>query len=120
MGFTEDVSASTFDSHLEIPTSGDPNHNAMLTLTLRYRLTFADSTNQVPGVIVKRDNVFRAVDSDGFSHPLLDWDAKARSAFSTAFQRGMKIWNMKFVLITPRDYSGLDFPHPKPGYRVRP
>ena len=46
MEFLDDVfNNATFDSHLEIPTSGDPNHNAMLTIVLRYKLDFADSKN---------------------------------------------------------------------------
>src|SRR5262249_58807491 len=50
--FIEDIpDPSTFDSHLEIPTSGDPNANATLTLILRYKLEFADSKNRVPGVV---------------------------------------------------------------------
>lgn len=118
--FISDVTSSKFDSLLEIPTSGDPNHNAMLTVTLRYKLNFADGKNPVAGVIVKRDQIFKAQDADGFAHPVLDWDRKAIEDFSRAFQRGERIWNLKFLLVTPNSYSGLDFSNPRAGYRTRP
>jgi hypothetical protein len=120
MAFTVDIpSSNTFDSHLEIPTSGDPNDNAMLTITLRYKLDFADSKNPLPGLI-PLDGILKARDAEGFAHPILDWDAKSRWDFTKAFWRGEKIWNLKFLLIAPRSYSGLDFEHPKPGFFVRP
>ena len=119
-GFTEDIfSKNTFDSHLEIPTSGDPRHNAMLTITLRYKLDFADSRNMRPG-LVRLDGIVKFRDSDGFAHPILDWDIKSRTDFSNAFFRGERIWNLKYSLLTPSNYNGLDFNHPDPGFVVRP
>lgn len=118
--FIRDMPSGKFDSLLEVPTSGDPNHNAMLSITLRYKLNFADSKNQVAGVIVRRDQAFKAQDAEGFAHPILDWDRPSIDNFSRAFQRGERIWNLKFLLVTPRSYSGLDFSHPRPGYRTRP
>ncbi len=118
--FIEDVSGNVFDSHLEIPTSGDPHHNATLTLTLRYKLEFADSKNRVAGVIVERDGTPRALDRDNFAHFIDDWDPQSRSKFATAMLRAENIWTYKFMLVTPRTYSGLDFPHPLPGSYVRP
>src|SRR5215831_11455561 len=75
--FIEDIpDPSTFDSHLEIPTSGDPNANATLTLILRYKLEFADSKNRVPSVVLMVEGTARAKDSTGFSHYIAAWDDK--------------------------------------------
>src|SRR5262245_55183939 len=120
MSFIEKIRDNTFDSILEVPTSGSPDHNAMLTITLRYQLIFADSKNKIPGLIVERDGTTRAVDNVGYSHPITDWDAKTRSDFTRAMSRSEKIWNLKFMLIPPLDYSDLDFPHPHPGWYVHP
>jgi hypothetical protein len=120
MPFIGDISDRTFDSHLEIPTSGDPHHNAMLTITLRYRLEFADSRNRVPGLIVERDGTPRALDGANFAHYITDWDERSRANFTKAMWRSEKIWSFKFMLITPRSYNGLDFEHPMPGSFVRP
>jgi hypothetical protein len=118
--FIEDISTSEFDSHLEIPTSGDPHHNATLTITLRYKLEFADSQNRVPGVIVQRENVAKALDGEQFAHSIDDWDNQSRYNFTRLMWRCEKIWNLKFMLITPRSYSGLDFPDLLPSHFVRP
>jgi hypothetical protein len=55
-----------FRSNLEVPDGRDPEQNAWLTLTLYYGLTFADSNNPVPGVIVQQGTRFMAKDSDGW------------------------------------------------------
>jgi hypothetical protein len=120
MPYVEKVSNNAFDSLLELPTSGDPNHNAMLTIILRYRLVFADGRNRAPGVIVEREGTPRARDSKGFAHSIRDWDDKARAEFTQAIWRAEKIWNLKFLLFPPLDYSEFDFPHPHPGWYVRP
>jgi hypothetical protein len=117
--FQEDASGNTFDSHLEIPTSGDPHHNATLTITLRYKLEFADGKNRV-GVIHDRDGTPRAVDRAQFAHFITDWDTESRSKFTAAMWGAQRIWSYKFMLITPRSYSGLDFKHLLPGHYVRP
>jgi len=101
--FIDDVvTNNTFDSHLEIPTSGDPHANATLTLILRYKLEFADSKNRVPGVIVNIEGTARARDGTGFSHYITDWDDKSRFNFTRLMWRSEKIWTYKFLLIPPR------------------
>jgi hypothetical protein len=121
MAFIEDVpDPSTFDSHLEIPTSGDPNANATLTLILRYKLEFADSKNRVPGVVLMIEGSARAKDSTGFSHYIADWDDKSRSKFTDLMVRSERIWTYKFLLIPPMNYSGLDFKHTLPSRYARP
>jgi hypothetical protein len=111
---------SSFDSTLEIPTSGDPNANATLTLFLRYKLEFADSNNRVANVILNVEGTPRAKDGTGFAHYIADWDDKSRSNFTRLMLRSEKIWTYKFLLIPPRNYNGLDFKHPLPGHYVRP
>jgi hypothetical protein len=119
--FTEDITVSnTFDSHLEIPTSGDPSANATLTLTLRYKLEFADGKNRVTGVIVERESQPKALDGTKFAHDITDWDDQSRAAFTKRMWLSQKIWTYKFLLIPPPNYSGLDFKHPQPGLCVRP
>jgi hypothetical protein len=119
--FIDDVFINnTFDSHLEIPTSGDPHHNATLTLVLRYKLEFADSKNRVPGVIVDIEGTPRARDMTGFAHFITDWDDRSRFNFTRLMWRSEKIWTYKFMLTPPRNYSGLDFKHSLPGHYVRP
>jgi hypothetical protein len=118
--FVDDVSSNTFDSHLEMPTSGDPNANATLTLVLRYKLEFADSKNPVPGTIVTIEGTPRARDGNGFAHYITDWDDNSRTNFTRLMWRSQKIWTYKFLLIPPRNYGGLDFKHPLPDRYVRP
>ncbi len=117
--FIDDIpDPSIFDSHLELPK--DPNANATLTVILRYKLDFADSKNRVPGVVFNLEGTARAKDASGFAHYLTDWDDKSRSAFTNLMVRSEKIWTNKFLLIPPRNYSGLDFKHTLPGHYVRP
>jgi len=118
--FLDDITDTSFDSHLEIPTSGDPHHNATLTLSLRYKLEFADSKNRVPGVIVDIEGTARARDGKGRAQYITDWDDQSRANFTRLLWRSQKIWTYKFMLIPPRNYSGLDFKHPLPGHYVRP
>jgi len=118
--FVDDVTGADFDSHLEIPTSGDPRHNATLTLTLRYKLEFADGKNRVPGVIVTIEGTTRARDAESFPHFVRDWDDQSRTGFTKLIWLSQRIWTYKFMLIPPRTYSGLDFAHPQPGRYVRP
>jgi hypothetical protein len=120
MAFKEKIADPTFDSVLEIPTSGDPSHNAMLTITLRYKLNLADAKNPTPGIIVQREGVAKARDGEGFLHSIDDWDDKRRDNYKKAVWRAEKIWNLKFMLAPPLDYDGLDFNHPHPGWKVRP
>ena len=118
--FLVDITDPTFDSHLEIPTSGDPHHNATLTLVLRYKLEFADSKTRVPGVIVDIEGTPRARDGAGVAQYITDWDDQSRSNFTRLMWRSQKIWTYKFMLIPPLNYDGLDFRHPLPGHYVRP
>jgi hypothetical protein len=112
------ISNPTFDSELKNPissfpidgpsfaTNGVPSNYATLRLILRYKLIFADSKNQVPGVISRREGRFVALDANSFAHPILDWDAGSRSKFTMAFERGEKIFDKKFILKTPPTYRG--------------
>jgi hypothetical protein len=56
---------NTYDSVLEIPKGNDPSQNAWLTLQLRVKLNFVDSTNPVPGLTVNQGGKFYAKDTDG-------------------------------------------------------
>ncbi len=103
------VSTNDFDSKLEIPNGKDPNQNAWLTLTVRYALNFLDSRSSSGDVIVRKDGKCYAKDSDGTLFPVLDWDFKSQQTFNKRFLKGENIWNHKFLLLTPRDYSKLDF-----------
>jgi hypothetical protein len=115
-----EVVGNVFDSSLELPTSGDPRHNAILRITLRYRLRFADSKNRVPGVIVDIENSARAKDGTGFAHYIEDWDGPSRTAFTKLMWVSERIWTFKFMLITPKTYREFDFAHSVPGQFVRP
>lgn len=98
-----------FDSYLEVPDGRNPELNASLTITLRVHLNFADSTNVVPGVIARDRNGWFARDTDGRVHNVCNWDAPSRHAFQERFLATQKIWDDRFVLITPKNYDGLDY-----------
>jgi hypothetical protein len=101
---------NTYDSILEVPDGHDPNQNAWLTLQLRFKLNFADSKNPVAGLTVQRGGKWYAIDSDGYLFPLLDWPVHLIARFQHEFARlAEKTWNWQFVLITPRNYSELDY-----------
>lgn len=103
---------NTYDSILERPSGSDPSQNAWLTLQLRIKLKFADSKNTVPGLTVQ-DSTGRwcAKDSDGYLFPLLDWPAHLIDRFQREFiTAAERAWNWQFVLITPNNYSELDYP----------
>jgi len=109
-------------STLEIPDGRSADQNAWLTLTLRYSLNFLDSKNRA-GVIFAAGSKFVAQDSDKPPNrvPIVDWDAQSQFQFQRAFQRGEKIWNWQFLLITPQDYDGLDYTSlAGSGFVVRP
>jgi hypothetical protein len=75
----------------------------------------------VPGVIVEKDGEFFARDSDKELFPIRDWDFKSTKEFNRRFKQGAKFWNHKFLLITPKDYAGLDFESwAGPGWICRP
>lgn len=127
------ISRAEFDSELQVPSGwtdpsylnfehgGAPPNNARLAIKLRYKLEFADSKNRVPGVIVRRDGIDKAKDDTGFAHTILDWDAKSRSTFRSAFERGEKIWTRRFLLLTPLNYREFDFTLPHhPSATLRP
>jgi hypothetical protein len=100
----------SFESTLEAPDGRDPNQNAWLTITIRYSLNFVDGYNDKAGLIVEDgDSKYLALDSDKKPFPIVPWDAGSTTKFRNAFQRGENIWNFRFVLITPRDYDGLDY-----------
>jgi hypothetical protein len=53
--------------------------------------------------------------------PAVDWTPSAKQAFLRGFQQqGERTWNYRFVLITPNDYSELDFADNKGGWMIRP
>jgi len=112
---------NTYDSILEIPSGTDPNQNAWLTLQLRIKLNFADSKNQVAGLTVNQGGTWYAKDTDGYLFPLLDWPAHLIARFQREFvQVSQRTWNYQYVLITPMNYSGLDFPAKVGDLTVRP
>jgi hypothetical protein len=101
---------NTYDSILEIPNGSNPDQNAWLTLQLRVRLNFVDSKNPSPGLTVVQGGKTYAKDSDGYLFPLLDWPPHLMARFQKEYaQRAEKTWNWQFVLITPKNYSDLDF-----------
>jgi hypothetical protein len=112
---------NTFDSVLEIPGGSDPNQNAWLTLQLRVKLNFADSKNMVPGLTVNQGGKFYAKDTDGYLFPLMDWPGHLITRFNREFaQIAEKTWNWQFLLITPRNYSDLDYQVGVGSWTVRP
>jgi hypothetical protein len=110
----------SFASSFEAPNGKDPNQNAWLTITIRYRLNFVDGYNDKAGLTVESDDGKKhfALDSDKNMHPILPWDAGSKMRFSRDFPRGENIWNFRFVLITPPDYDELDYE--KFGLNIRP
>ncbi len=120
MSIIERIEDDRFDSVLELPTPRDPGKNATLTVILRYKLGFADGKNRVPGVITMREGSTRALDGEHFAHYSVDWDEKSRTGFTKAVQASEKIWDRKFILTPSLQFDGLDFPHPHPGWYVRP
>ncbi len=101
---------NTFDSILEKPDGKNPNQNAWLTLQLRIKLNFVDSRNPLPGLTVNQGGTFYAKDSDGYDFPLLDWPPHLIQRFQREFTKvAEKTWNWQFLLITPRNYSDLDY-----------
>lgn len=109
-----------FQSKLEIPDGNDPNQNAWLTITLRYSLNFVDGYNEKAGVTVEKDGKHFALDFNKNIFPIIPWDGLSRTKFTNVFPGGEKIWNYRFVLITPLDYSGLDYESSVgPGWLVR-
>jgi hypothetical protein len=123
-----------FMSTLEVPKGNDINQNAWLTLTINYQLTFADSRNRVAGVIFQQRGRWVAKDADTPPKffPIVDWApppgskpnptaADLKAKFQNAFQRGERIWNWQFVLITPKRYDELDYESMSgAGWVVRP
>src|SRR5882724_5003182 len=96
----------TYDSVLEKPSGDNPSQNAWLTLQLRVKLNFVDSTNQVPGLTVNQGGKFYAKDADGYLFPLMNWPAHLIARFQREFiQVAEKTWNWQFVLLTPTNYS---------------
>jgi hypothetical protein len=100
----------TYDSILEIPKGSDPSQNAWLTLQLRVKLNFVDSTNPVPGLTVNQGGKFYAKDTDGYNFPLMNWPAHLMARFQREYiQVAERTWNWQFLLITPRNCSDLDY-----------
>jgi len=97
-----------YDSLLEVPSGRDPKQNAWLTIQLNIKLNFVDSMN--PGTnTVSKDGKWYAKDWDGYLYPMIYWGDFYKKKFIDQFQsHAEKVWNWQFLLVTPRDYPGLD------------
>jgi hypothetical protein len=112
---------NTFDSILEIPKGNNSDQNAWLTLQLRVKLNFVDSTNPLAGLTVFQGGKWYAKDTDGYLFPLLDWPPHLIARFQREYaQRAEKTWNWQFLLITPKNYPDLDYQCFPAGLTVRP
>jgi hypothetical protein len=110
-----------YDSILEFPNGNNSNENAWLTLQLRVKLNFVDSKNPLPGLTVFQGGIWYARDHNGYLFPLLDWPSHLMARFQSEYaQRAEKTWNWQFMLITPRNYSDLDYQCFARGVTVRP
>ncbi len=116
-----------YDSLLEVPNGKNPNQNAWLTIKLRVKLNFADKNNPVPGLTIQKNGKWYAQDwslnrTSGWLFPLLTWGDAYKDKFRKQFQQhAEKVWNWQFLLITPRNYSELDYTSfDGPGWLVRP
>jgi len=99
-----------FDSQLDIPNGNDSRQNAWLTLQLRIKLNFCDSKNQTGGRMVQSGGRWFAKDLDDYMFPALDWTPELITRFLRGFvKKAQDTWNYQFLLITPRDYNGLDY-----------
>jgi hypothetical protein len=91
-----------------------------LTLTIRYCLNFVDNRNWAPGIEIHGSKIC-VRDSNLALFELVDWDDEAVTRFRNLFQRGEKIWDWQFMLLTPKDYDGFDYEvMSDPGWLVRP
>jgi len=112
-----------YESLLEIPDGKSPAQNAWLTITLRVKLNFVDSTNLVGGdLLTTVGGRLCAVDFSGYRFPILDWPVHFKKRFAEGYQKkAEKNWNWQFLLITPRTYDGLDYSSFEgSGWLVRP
>lgn len=103
-------------AELEIPNGTNPEQNAWLTLTLGYGLTFMDrntpasgGTNPNERILLNSGGDWYARDGDGYMFPILDWNMPAIELFHKKFRQGENIWNQRFQIIPPPDYSELDY-----------
>lgn len=110
-----------FDSKLEIPSGRDCEQNAWLTIDLKVKLNFVDSKNPNKKM-VNVDGKWYASDYDKWLFPALDWSPAFKDRFSKGFQaHAEKVWNWQFVLVTPMNYTDLDYmSFQGKGWRVRP
>src|SRR4051794_7860123 len=78
-----------YESLLEVPNGKNPAQNAWLTITLRIKLNFVDSTNLVGGDLLARDGGGRlcAVDFSGYRFPILDWPVHLKKRFAEGYQQ---------------------------------
>jgi len=112
---------NTYDSTLEIPNGNNPNQNAWLTLQLRVHLNFVDSRHPHPPLTFHQGGKWYARDSNGYLFPLIDWRPHLIQRFLKEYaELAEKTWNWQFVLITPKNYSDLDYRCLKTGVTVRP
>lgn len=109
-----------FTSLLEVPSGENPEQNAWLTLTLRYRLDFVDRASP-HGIVHHVKGKPHVADFDKWLYPILDWDGPSTELFRRIFQRGESIWNFQFLLKTPKNYDGIDYSSfGGSGWTVRP
>jgi len=112
---------NTYDSILEIPNGNNSHQNAWLTLQLRVKLNFVDSKNPLPGLTFFQGGKWYARDTDKYLFPLLDWPPHLIARFQKEYaERAEKTWNWQFMLITPKNYSDLDYQCFTTGLTVRP
>jgi hypothetical protein len=102
-----------YDTLLELPSGQDPKQNAWLTIRLNVKLNFIDSRNPGTNTIQDGGKLY-AKDGDDYLYPLINWGDFYRDKFIKQFKaHAEKVWNWQFLLVTPRDYAGLDIDGPK-------
>ena len=117
--FTNKIFAREFLSTLEVPNGTNAQQNAWLTITINYELNFIDSRNPSSKVTLRNGKGYIR-DLDNIEFAVRDWDLSSRSDFVRRFNKGEDFWNYKFLLITPRNYEGLDFDCITKGVACRP
>jgi hypothetical protein len=108
VGFYDQINAKECLSVLEIPDGRNCLQNAWLTITINYSLDFVDKKNLSNYAYIKAGKAY-AKDANEKEIPLRDWDSQSTVEFNRRFAKAEEFWNYKFLLLTPADYSGLDF-----------
>src|SRR5581483_5509074 len=115
MTFTATIAAkdarfgkNLFDSTLDKPNGKSVTQNGWLTINLRVFLNFVDPPGGGLKNVVTEGGKTYALDYDNWMFPMLPWSANAKRDFCDAFNKAAWLWNYKFVLKTPRNYTGMD------------